>query len=678
AEVTDVDDDTLAGVIEQAISAQLLREAPGGRSMRFTHALVRESIYDSIVLPRRRMWHRTIGERLAAHPDAEPDTVAHHFQQARDPQAATWLMEAGERAARSNAVQDAVDRFEQALHLLEAQGDDNRLDDRAWLLSNLAGAYRYTDPPLALEYLDHARLLLDRSTGPALAAIVLWSRARIRGFLGEDTREDMDQAIAAYNALTPEDWQRVRTLGRGVAGSQGALSQWLAHHGRYADALRIGLDCVADQHHQGAVRTPYHQTEVGHAMLGIALSQAGLGRPDDAREAFVMAKQHFGGAWHYFMAAAAVKWEEIDLVMTYHADDIAWRDRLAGEYERIWLQTTRFPAYATNASNRTFLPLYPPLIVAGRWAEVVEAASAYLGDTYLRVDALAALAEIERARGQYTSAWQHVHQGIPDGPATAPGTPFFVRTLVLQRLAAELALDEHQLGHAMEWIEAHDRWLEWSGRVLDRAATLLLRACHALVASNLTSACDLATRAITEAEHPRQPLALLAAHRMTGHLTTLLGRYDEATAHLRIASSLADACAAPYERALTLIEQAALLHATDQAADASPLLADARATCEALSAAPALSRIAELEAKNPRHRTVSTGDLTINLSPRELEVLQLVARGLTDAEVADRLFISPRTVARHLQSVYNKLGVSSRTAASAFAFEHGLVPVGDA
>jgi len=61
------------------------------------------------------------------------------------------------------------------------------------------------------------------------------------------------------------------------------------------------------------------------------------------------------------------------------------------------------------------------------------------------------------------------------------------------------------------------------------------------------------------------------------------------------------------------------------------------------------------------------------LSLREVEVLQLVARGLTDNEVADQLFISPRTVARHLQSIYNKLGVSSRTAATAIGFQHGVV-----
>jgi predicted ATPase/DNA-binding CsgD family transcriptional regulator len=62
-----------------------------------------------------------------------------------------------------------------------------------------------------------------------------------------------------------------------------------------------------------------------------------------------------------------------------------------------------------------------------------------------------------------------------------------------------------------------------------------------------------------------------------------------------------------------------------------------------------------------------------NLSAREAEVLRLVARGLTNALIARELFISPNTVNRHLNSVYRKLGVTSRAAATRFATEHGLV-----
>src|SRR5215204_5752953 len=61
------------------------------------------------------------------------------------------------------------------------------------------------------------------------------------------------------------------------------------------------------------------------------------------------------------------------------------------------------------------------------------------------------------------------------------------------------------------------------------------------------------------------------------------------------------------------------------------------------------------------------------LTSREVEVLGLVAEGLTNSQVAERLFLSPRTVHRHLNSIYHKLGVSTRTAALRFALEHGLL-----
>jgi DNA-binding CsgD family transcriptional regulator len=61
------------------------------------------------------------------------------------------------------------------------------------------------------------------------------------------------------------------------------------------------------------------------------------------------------------------------------------------------------------------------------------------------------------------------------------------------------------------------------------------------------------------------------------------------------------------------------------------------------------------------------------LTSREVEVLGLVATGLTNVQVAQRLFLSPRTVQRHLNSIYHKLGVGSRVAATRFALEHGLL-----
>src|SRR5262249_55562493 len=61
------------------------------------------------------------------------------------------------------------------------------------------------------------------------------------------------------------------------------------------------------------------------------------------------------------------------------------------------------------------------------------------------------------------------------------------------------------------------------------------------------------------------------------------------------------------------------------------------------------------------------------LTTREVEVLRLVAAGLTDAQVAEQLVISLRTVNSHLTSIYNKLGVNSRASATRFAVERHLV-----
>jgi non-specific serine/threonine protein kinase len=63
----------------------------------------------------------------------------------------------------------------------------------------------------------------------------------------------------------------------------------------------------------------------------------------------------------------------------------------------------------------------------------------------------------------------------------------------------------------------------------------------------------------------------------------------------------------------------------------------------------------------------------VGLSAREVEVLRLVATGMTNAEVAGKLFISSRTVSWHLGSIYRKLGFNSRTEATRFAVEHNLL-----
>ena len=73
------------------------------------------------------------------------------------------------------------------------------------------------------------------------------------------------------------------------------------------------------------------------------------------------------------------------------------------------------------------------------------------------------------------------------------------------------------------------------------------------------------------------------------------------------------------------------------------------------------------------HRTARRVGGPAGLTAREVDVLALVARGLTNKEIAARLVISRKTVANHVEHIYAKIGASNRTAAALFATRHGLL-----
>ena len=158
---------------------------------------------------------------------------------------------------------------------------------------------------------------------------------------------------------------------------------------------------------------------------------------------------------------------------------------------------------------------------------------------------------------------------------------------------------------------------------------------------------------------------------MLGELGTATGRYADAAVHLDQALALAESCAAPYERALTLLATAELRAATGQRDEARALLEEVRTIGAPLEAQPALARADALAARLAPVPAVAAA-YPAGLSAREADVLRLVAVGLSNAEVAERLYVSPRTVDTHLRSIYTKLGVSTRSAATRFALEHGL------
>ena len=132
---------------------------------------------------------------------------------------------------------------------------------------------------------------------------------------------------------------------------------------------------------------------------------------------------------------------------------------------------------------------------------------------------------------------------------------------------------------------------------------------------------------------------------------------------LRAASRAWNELEAPYEaaRARVLVGRACRALG-DEEAFALELEA-AKSAFEELGAAPDIAAVDSLTGASAQ---------THGLSARELEVLRLLAKGSSNREIASALVISEHTVARHVQNIFRKLGVPSRTAASAFAFEHRL------
>lgn len=154
------------------------------------------------------------------------------------------------------------------------------------------------------------------------------------------------------------------------------------------------------------------------------------------------------------------------------------------------------------------------------------------------------------------------------------------------------------------------------------------------------------------------------AQRAHGAVLVADGQAHEALAWLRTACRLWQDLEAPYDTARTRLLLAEAYRSLDDEDQAVLELDAAQAAFEELGALPDLRRVSQL-------RGGST--LPDGLSRREVEVLRLVATGKTNHEIAAELYISDKTVARHVVNIYLKLDVSSRAAATAYAFDHGLV-----
>lgn len=161
------------------------------------------------------------------------------------------------------------------------------------------------------------------------------------------------------------------------------------------------------------------------------------------------------------------------------------------------------------------------------------------------------------------------------------------------------------------------------------------------------------------------PFLHAASAHAVGAISVAEGAMADASTPLRKAWEIWRDLEAPYEEAQTSLLIAAVCeHRGDQDGRRLELEA-ARKQFRQLGAEPGLARVAD---QFDRAASRPAG----SLSEREAQVLRLIAAGKTNRDIAATLFISEKTVARHVSNIFDKLGVSSRTSAAAWAYQHNL------
>ena len=289
----------------------------------------------------------------------------------------------------------------------------------------------------------------------------------------------------------------------------------------------------------------------------------------------------------------------------------------------------------------------------GAWPDALEEARragrrfALAGSRAGRAHALYQQGEVHRLRGELAAAEDAYREASACGLEPQPG-------LALLRMAQ---------GNGAAAAAAIRRAVGETDDPLQRAR--LLPACVEIMLA--TGDVDEANRACGElaalsAGYESGMLGAMAAH-ARGAVELARGDARGALVALRRASQAWHELGVPYEAARVRLLVGQACHALGDDDTAVLELEAARDALQHLGAAPGLAQLDGLPRRGPAH----------GLTERELQVLRMVAAGDTNKAIAGKLVLSERTVDRHVSNIFAKLGVSSRAAATAHAYQHDLV-----
>ena len=254
--------------------------------------------------------------------------------------------------------------------------------------------------------------------------------------------------------------------------------------------------------------------------------------------------------------------------------------------------------------------------------------------------------EIERLRGDFENAEASYRRAGETGFEPQPG----LALLSLARGEKDVALA--LIHSAVEGSDASTRV-----RMLPALVTI------ELAAGRIDAARDAADELRSVSSGSRMPMLKASASQADAAVLLEEGDAHGALGEARRASALWRELDAPFEfaRCRALLARAHQVLQDDASAEVE--FHAARAVFEELGAQPSIEEL------NALRRQVADSPLTA----REVEVLRLVAAGLTNKAIAAQLYLSEKTIARHLSNIFAKLGLPSRAAATAYAYQHRLV-----
>jgi len=299
-------------------------------------------------------------------------------------------------------------------------------------------------------------------------------------------------------------------------------------------------------------------------------------------------------------------------------------------------------------------------------------------------------AEVMQLRGNWDQAAQDAHDAcglLTSGEARPMAGAAFYRVGEIHRLRGEFIKAEAAYARAnehgrkpypglallrlaqgqIETAAVSIRGVLGDTRAPAARARVLAAAIEILLAAKDFDSARAAAGELTDIASGIGALLLHAASaHATGALRLAQGDIAGASTSLREAWEIWRDLEMPYDEAQTCLLMAAVCEKRGDEDGRRLELGSARRLFEQLAAAPCLARLAEQSDRSSHQRIGS-------LSEREAQVLRLLAAGKANRAIAEELFISEKTVARHVSNIFDKLGVSNRSGATAWAFQHNLI-----